>query len=76
LKRDLIAAQLMRQAALLGRFLQSRPEVPVNRDRTTDQAIREFVEFPLRDLRIFVIISLRREKVVHCSARRDKTAEY
>jgi uncharacterized secreted protein with C-terminal beta-propeller domain len=39
LNGDLIAAQFMSNAAFLGRFQQSRPEVPVNRDRTTDHAI-------------------------------------
>jgi hypothetical protein len=30
----------------------SRPKVPVNLDRTPDHAIREFVRFFLRDLRV------------------------
>jgi hypothetical protein len=40
LKRDLIAAQFMSKAALLERFQQSRSDVPVNRDRTTDGSVR------------------------------------
>jgi hypothetical protein len=34
-----------------GAILQFRPEVPVNRDRTTAHSIRQNVEFHLRDLR-------------------------
>jgi hypothetical protein len=33
-------------------IFEVRPKVPVNRDRTTDHPIREFVEFHLRDLRV------------------------
>jgi hypothetical protein len=52
LNRDLDAAPIMSKARFMSRFEPSRPAVTVNLDRTADHAIREFLAFGLRAVRV------------------------
>ena len=77
-KRDAVRFQLMCPELLIGRFQQSRSELPVNLDRTADYPVRSLIKFhpscPFVLFVLFVVKSVRFRSVANFGIGRGPTA--